>query len=83
MSVRQRVYDISWGVASTVAQTVAEVRIMQIAASLNTMCTVAKVVGNQVTINLPDGSQKIITNVGGRVLGKGDAVVTDGNAIGF
>ena len=81
MSLRQRVNDIASSVATQVAQQLIEIRVKQIAASLSSMATVSKISGNQVTLNMADGTQTTVTNAGGRIVGVGDAMVTDGHSV--
>lgn len=83
MSVKQRVTDIATQVATSVANQIAEIRTRQVQASLSTMAKVTKVDGNQCTLSMPDGTLRTVTNLGGRILGIGDAMVTDGAMFGI
>lgn len=66
-----------------IGQQLAEVRIKQITAGLSTMASVQSVDGTNVTLNMPDGTTRTVTNVSGRAIKQGDAMVTDGKLVGF
>lgn len=83
MGLKQRVTDIATQTAIQVAQQMIEIRMKQLGGSLSNMGSVTKVNGTQVTISMPDGSEKTVTNAGGRIVGKGDAMITDGQNIAF
>lgn len=79
MSVKQRVFDITVATATQVARALIETRMRQLQQSLSTMSKVTKVNGNQITLSMPDGSLKTVPNLGSRIVGPGDPMLTDGS----
>lgn len=84
MSIRKRVEDITIKVATEIARQIADIKIQQIQQqTTGNMGEITKVDGNQLTLKLSNGSTQTVNNVGGRNVGIGDAVATDGKHVGF
>lgn len=84
MSTRKRVEEIATNVAREIAKQIADIRMQQIQQqTTGNMGKISKVEGNQLTMELSNGDTRTVNNVGGRNVGIGDAVATDGKFIGI
>lgn len=83
MSVRKRVEQLSREVATAVAMQMMEVRLRQMQQNNSSMGKITKVEDNQLTLKTAAGDTVTVNNVGGRSVGVGDAVATDGKFIGI
>lgn len=78
MSLKQRIYDLATQTARQVALQISATRITQMQQSSSSMAQVVSVKGNMITLNMPDGTQQTVVNLGGRIVGPGDAMLTNG-----
>lgn len=83
MSLKNRVKEIATGVAVQIANQVADIRFRQQTQLNATMGVITAVSGNLLTITLSTGDSVTVANIGGRNVGVGDAVATDGKNVAF